>query len=219
MTVLASTQSAHLLLESIEDDVLCLSSDQYRAIIEVGATNYALQGETEQEAIIAGFAAVLNSLTFPIQILIRVLPIEVEGYLGDLEQRSRHLSDDLAELARDHVTFLRHLARNRTLLERRFYLIVPAHHDAADGWQPWPFRNRASTPNLDRMRPQLTFRCDELASQLGRCGLPTHRLSSVELVQLIHACWCPELARVQRLHTVAEAHTPIVQTLTTQGIS
>ncbi len=219
MRILASAQSAHLLLNGIEDDVLCLSNDQYRAIIEVGATNYALQGETEQEAIIAGFAAVLNSLTFPIQILVRVLPIEVEGYLGHLEQRSRHLSDDLAELARDHVTFLRRLARNRTLLERRFYLTVPAQRDATDGRQAWPFRKRTSTPSLDGVRPQLTFRCEEIERQLGRCGLLTHRLSSVELAQLIHACWCPELARVQRLHTTAETHSAVVQSLTPEGTS
>lgn len=214
----ASVQSAHLSVEAIEDDVLCLAGDCHRAVLEVGATNFALQGETEQEAIISAFAAVLNSLTFPIQILVRVLPIEVEGYLGDLERRGQDLPDDLAELARDHVTFLRRLARNRTLLERRFYLIVPAQFDATASRYPWLPWKRVSDPDVDRVRPQLTFRCEEIERQLGRCGLVSHRLSSIELVQLIHACWCPELARVQRLHTAA-ADQAAIHTPRSRGIS
>lgn len=213
----ASVQSAHLPLEAIEDDVLCLVGERHRAVLEVGAINFALQGETEQEAIIAAFAAVLNSLTFPIQILVRVLPIEVENYLGDLERRSHQLSDDLAELARDHVTFLWRLARNRTLLERRFYLIVPAQLEMAVGQSPWLLRKRAPAPALDRVRPQLTSRCEEIERQLGRCGLATHRLSSSEIAHLIHACWCPELARVQRLHAATDIQAPVVHTPRPKG--
>jgi hypothetical protein len=76
--------------------------------------------------VVAGFAAFLNGLTFPIQILVRVLPVDMEHYLGDLQDRTRHLPDELSDLAQDYVTFLQRLARNRTLLERRFYLVVPS---------------------------------------------------------------------------------------------
>jgi hypothetical protein len=46
---------------------------------------------------------------------------------------------------------------------------------------------------------QLAARCDDLTRQLGRCGLTTRRLGDGELAALHYACWCPDLARVQRL--------------------
>ena len=52
----------------------------------------------------------------------------------------------------------------------------------------------------------------EIARQLARCELTVRRLRSVELASLYHACWCPELARVQRLRReLAEFTTLIVQ--------
>ncbi|MBV9279175.1 MAG: hypothetical protein JOZ41_03755 [Chloroflexi bacterium] len=199
MTRSPSVQTVHLALEAIDEDVLCLRRGQHRAVLEVGSVTFGLQGEAEQEAIIASFAACLNSLTFPVQVLVRVLPIDIAVHLADLEHRAHHLSADLADLARDYLAFLQRLARNRTLLERRFYLVVPAQLDAATprGW--WPSRQKRQSGSLDAARRQLTFRCEEIERQLGRCGLPVRRLAGGELAQLVYACWCPELAHVQRL--------------------
>lgn len=194
----ASVQTAYLAVESIEDDVLCLADGDCRAVLDVGSINFALQGEVEQEAVVAGFAAFLNGLAFPVQIVVRVLPIEVESYLAELESRTHHLPDDLADLARDHVTFLRRLARNRTLLERRFYLVIPGHTEAPPG-RVWPLTRKPKDPGIDAARRQLTFRCEEVERQLGRCGLTVRRLVGNELAQLFYACWCSDQARSQRL--------------------
>lgn len=211
MTRLGSAQTAHVGVEAIADDVLRLIGGEYRAVLEVSSLNFALQGEREQEATVAGFAAFLNALTYPVQVLVRVLPLDFDGYLGELDRRTRQLGDGLAELARDHVAYLRRLARSRTLLERRFYLVVAAQGPLAERrrWW-WPFGRRADTLTPDAARRQLTVRCDELARQLGRCGLVARRLSTLELAQLLYACWCPELARVQRLRHDLADYTALV---------
>lgn len=211
MTRLGSVQAAHVGIDAIADDVLRLLGGEYRAVLEVSSLNFALQGEREQEATVAGFAAFLNALTYPVQVLIRVLPLDFDGYLGELDRRTRQLGDGLAELGRDHVAYLRRLARSRTLLERRFYLVVAAQAPVAERrrWC-WPFGRRAETFTPDAARRQLTFRCDELARQLARCGLVARRLSGVELAQLLYACWCPERARVQRLRHDLADYTALV---------
>lgn len=210
MTRHASVQTAHIPITSIEDDVLCLGNGECRAVLEVGSINFALQGEVEQEAVVAGFASFLNALTFPVQTLVRVLPIEVEHYLAELESRTHHLPDDLADLARDHVTFLRRLARNRTLLERRFYLILPSQPEAPVG-RMWSLNRKKTSPGADAVRRQLTFRCEEVERQLGRCGLKVRRLVGDELAQLFYACFCSEQARTQRLRQpLLDMTTPIV---------
>jgi hypothetical protein len=207
----ASVQSARLSLRAIADDLVELEGGRCRAVLEVAGLNFALRGEAEQEAVLAGYAAFLNSLSFPVQILVRVLPIDVEGYLGELERRARRdLPDALAMLARDHVAFLRRLARNRTLLERHFYLVVPAAGEARRGRRLWPARTSAANADADAVRKQLTFRCEEVERQLARCGLIARRLGDLELAQLYYACWCPELARVQRLRGELSEYTALV---------
>jgi len=213
MSRLASVQTAHFSLEAIEDGVVRLAGGQYRAVIEVGSVNFGLQGEAEQEATVASFAAFLNSLSFPVQILVRALPIDVDGYLGELERRALGLSEPLADLARDHVAYLRRLARSRTLLERRFYLVVPAQAEVPRARYRSPFGRKAPAAEPDAARKQLTFRCEEVERQLARCGLVARRLATVDLAQLFHSCWCPELARTQRVRReLADCTAMVVQT-------
>lgn len=212
MSRTSSVQTAHLGLEAIEDGVVHLSGAQYRAVLEVGSVNFGLQGEAEQEATVAGFAAFLNSLSFPVQILVRALPIDIDGYVAELERRARGIGEPLADLARDHVAYLRRLARNRTLLERRFYLVVPAQAEAPRARHPSPFGRKAPAAALEATRKQLTFRCEEARRQLARSGLAARRLESVELAQLFYTCWCPELARIQRMRRDLAEYTALVVT-------
>ena len=211
MTRRASVQTARLSLEEIADDVVLLARGQYRAVLEVSGVHFGLQGDIEQESLVGGFAAFLNSLSFPIQILVRVLPVDVDGYIGDLERRARsELPEVLAALARDHVAFVRRLARNRTLLERHFYLVVPSETDAARSRRVWSLARRRAARDTAAARKQLVIRCEEVERQLGRCGLTARRLTSNELAQLYYACWCPELSRVQRLRRDLAEYTSLV---------
>ncbi len=58
---------------------------EYRSIISINCVNFALMSEKDQEGIIEGFKSFLNGLAFPIQILIRNLPYNIEGYLRAME--------------------------------------------------------------------------------------------------------------------------------------
>src|SRR5262245_16550131 len=147
MSRVRSVQRAHLGIDAIADGVLTLAGGQQRAVLEVGSVNFGLKGETDQEAIVASYGAFLNSLSYPVQILVRVVAVDVEAYVADLERRLPHVgSDRLAELGRDHIAFLRRLAHRRTLLERRFYVVVPGPGPSRRARRLWLFgRGRSST--------------------------------------------------------------------------
>jgi hypothetical protein len=201
-------------LERIEQGVVCLRNRQYRAVLEVGSVNFRLQSDLERESIVRGFIGCLNSLTFPVQISIRVLPVDVDSYLTAVERRSREtLSPQLGDLARDHMAFMRRLARNRTLLERHFYVTVPAEDEGGrlSLWQLFG-RKKGLTPDEETARKRLAFRCDEVLRQVSRFGLSGRRLDDGDLAELFYACWCPELAKVQRLrHGISDYTRLVVQ--------
>lgn len=176
-------------LDDIVDGVVCLRGHDYRAVLEAGSVNFALKSETEQEAIMAGYRAFLNALSYPIQVVARILPTDVEGYLAGLRERlGGRGSETLHRLALDHETFVRRLARERTLLERRFFVVVPAGLEGtferkAIRW-PWQVASGNARHTLEAATRQLNFRCYEMIQAMASFGVTTRRLGSRELVSL-----------------------------------
>jgi hypothetical protein len=210
----ASVQTVRLGIEAIQDGVVELSGGEYRAVLEVGGTASPFDDDVRQEALLAGFGVFLNALNFPIQILVRASPVDLSRYVAGVEERGRQLLDgQLAALANDHASFVQGLARQRLLLERRFYVVVPAETVARVGWSTRLAgglgRGADTEPRRAAARHQLTFRCDDLARQLARCGLVVRRLADLELAQLYLACWSPERARAQRFRQQLDDYTTL----------
>src|SRR5215467_10966707 len=122
-----SVQSTRLAIETIQTGVVALPDGEYRAVLEVSGVARPFEDEARLEGILAGFATFLNGLSYPLQVLVRASPVDLSRYLAALEERGRlEMDGQLAELAHDHAAFIQGLARQRTLLERRFYVIVPS---------------------------------------------------------------------------------------------
>jgi hypothetical protein len=209
----ASVQTARLGIEAIQESVVTLDGGEYRAVLEVSGTASPVEDDARQEALLAGFATFLNALSYPIQILVRASPVDLTRYATSLEERGRQVLDgQLAALAQDHAAYVQGLARKRTLLERRFYVVIPAEGAGRAGWRsllPGGGRATEQEPRKEAARHQLTFRCDDLSRQLTRCGLAVRRLADLELAQLYLACWSPERARAQRFRQQLDDYTTL----------
>lgn len=201
----ASVQADHLTVEAIEDGVVTLAGEHRRAVLEVDSVNFAMLGEGKRRELVEAYAMVLNGLTFPIQPLMRTTPLDLTRYLEAMEARAeRETHEGLLRVARDRVAFLRRLAGGRTLMERRFYVVVPADPPKLAALRGARFGGGAKgeaalAEESQAAARQLAARCDDLVAQFDRCGLKATRLGDLELAQLHYACWCPDLARVQRL--------------------
>lgn len=189
-------------LEDIVEGVLCLRGGEYRAVIQAQSVNFALKSEEEQEAVMAGYRSFLNSLSHPIQMLVRILPTNVEPYLAGFRSNvtAQANSEAIRRLALDHETFVRRLARERTLLERRFYLVVPSGETiGVTGAIHWPWKRNGrgrDDQHLAVVVAQLTARCQEIAQGLTSFGVNSRRLESEELAELWAACLCSQVSQL-----------------------
>jgi hypothetical protein len=200
--------------------VVELTDGEYRAVLEVSGATSHLDDDARQEAVMAGFAAFLNALGYPIHILVRSSPVDLTRYVATVEERAQQTpSRELAELAHDHAAFVQSLARRRTLLERRFYVVVPAESAQPLGWSRWHPRRRSGgdQARAEAARRQLTFRCEEVTRQLARCGLGVRRLADLELAHLYLSCWSPERARIQRIRRRLDDYTTLAVRATASG--
>ena len=71
-------------IQEVRDGVLVLPNNRYRLVLATSSLNFELQSAAEQDVIIDTFQSFLNSLTTPIQILIRVRELDIDRYLEEL---------------------------------------------------------------------------------------------------------------------------------------
>lgn len=121
----ASTQK-FIEVTDIVDDIVISDGGNACLIIEVEATNFALLSPDEQDAKIYAYAALLNSLSFSIQIVIRSKRQNISNYLKLLEQeRLNSKNQALAGQIGLYKDFVAELVKVNTILDKKFFIIIP----------------------------------------------------------------------------------------------
>src|SRR6266699_4472407 len=173
-------------LRETKDNMLCLylggspTRRSYRAVLEVSPINLSLKVEDEQEAIIERFRALIKSLSFPVQILVRNQRLDLAPYIQRLlVQPNRQVQHPPTwyTLARSLADLLQKIASQRTLIERHVYVIIPASQGAGGSQRrkgfSTPFGKRRAqrvAETEEQARQELTLRAEALAQQLASCG-------------------------------------------------
>jgi hypothetical protein len=184
-------------IEGVRRGCLVLRGGKVRALLEARPVNFTLRPPQEQEAMVAGFRAFLHSLTFPIQIVVRSVPAAVDDYLAQVRSGAAALSSaELQRLAVEHEAFLRRLAQERTILERRIYLVVGAEAAAPETgsvslasllpFGRWSNREGTGEQSLEAAMRVLETRVDQVMTGLLSLGVPCRRLSGKEALQVLH---------------------------------
>jgi hypothetical protein len=184
-------------IEDVRRGCLVLRGGKVRALLEARPVNFTLRPPQEQEAMVAGFRAFLHSLTFPIQVVVRSVPAAVDDYLAQVRSAAAALpSAELHRLAVEHEAFVRQLSQERTILERRIYVVVgagAAMPEAAGAALSalLPFGRRgeqegATEQSLEAAIRVLETRVDQVLTGLVSLGVPCRRLSGEEALRVLH---------------------------------
>jgi hypothetical protein len=202
-------------LTAVTDDALWRDDGHLVAVLAAGAPALALRGADEAGRLIETLRLALAALTGPLQIVVDLGPLDIEAAVTAHTQATAAESDArLRRLAADHRAFLRGLAHDRHLLERRAYLAVAVPAAAAPSSQAGPRRwlapagRRPSPAGVVAAGAQagpgmavreLAARCAELERRLRPAGIIVRRLTGAELVGLLYHLVQPDLARRQPL--------------------
>ena len=121
---LPSTQD-HLDIVDIVDRYVILKTGAC-AVIRPSPVNFDLLSEREQDAMINTFAGLLNSLTFPIQVIVRTRQTDVSEYLARLEGAIQQQSNPfLKERIIDYHDYIERLTSRKDVLDKKFYVVIP----------------------------------------------------------------------------------------------
>lgn len=209
----ASTQ-AYLPIREVKDGVVVLKDGSLRAVLMTSAVNFALKSAGEQDAMIYAYQRFLNSLNFPVQILIQSRRLDLDFYLEKLAKRAEVQDIELVKLQiLEYTEFIKRLISVTNIMDKRFFVVVPFFPDATEqvkGFAKWlSFSPPKPDPkklenDFQKNKVQLMQRVEAIASGLGGIGLRAATLNSEELVELFYSIYNPSTATKQRLVNVDE---------------
>lgn len=187
-------------IKGVRDGVLMLPNHKYRVVLAVSSVNFELKSEDEQDAIIDTYESFLNSVGCPLQILIRTREIDMDKYLGDLNERlTGETVPVYKQQLQNYDEFIRSLITTNKILTRHFYVIVP--YDVV------------GKLDFDSVKEQLGLRVDIVQKGLARLGMQSRELGSLEVLDLFYTFYNPEQAKIQPLtqQALELLHTSYVQ--------
>lgn len=182
-----ATTQQFLAIEDIADDILILQDGSCALLLETTAVNFGLLSEDEQDALIYAYASLLNSLSFPLQIVILSKRMDISSYIELVTQEEENQVDViLKERMKRYKEFILSIVKENRVLEKKFYLVIPFSSlelgvKGALGKKKLPFSKDYIT---SRAKTSLLPKRDHLLRQLSRFGLRGKQLTTQELVEL-----------------------------------
>ena len=121
----ASTQR-YLPFSEIRENMIMMKDGSSRMVLRVHALNFNLKSTEEQDAILMSYQRFLNSLNFPIQIIIRSLKVDIEAYINRLKNIAlKQQNALLQEQTYRYIDFLTNLIDLAQIMKKEFFIIVP----------------------------------------------------------------------------------------------
>jgi hypothetical protein len=180
------TTQAHLPILDIKDNLVLLKDGSAAIVLQTTAVNFALLTEVEQAAIIGAFAQTLNSLSFPIQIVIRSKRLDITSYLGLLDKAiSTQANPLLSNLMGQYRMFVQSLIRQNEVLEKHFFVVIPLSKIEL-GFLP-----QQKEESFKRAAVMLGPKQEQIVRQLSRIGLKTTQLNTKALIELFYDIYNP----------------------------
>ena len=113
-------------IKEIRQGTVIMKSGSFRQVLMIGGTNFSLKSESEQNIITEAYQNFLNSINFPIQIIIHSRKINIEKYLQKLdERRANEPSPLLQDQTLEYQEFIRGFIKDNAIMAKTFFVVVP----------------------------------------------------------------------------------------------
>ncbi len=201
----AQTTKDFVQLAEIRDTILVLKDGSLRSIVEISSTNFELKSADEQTAIIQGFQGFLNSIDFPLQILVNSRKLDIGPYLKSLDGLTESLKNELLKIqAAEYARFIKSLTELTNIMAKKFYIVIPFYvieavsptkagfFSAIKGAIiPSKFVKTLTEEELETYKAQIGQRIGIVAEGLSGLGLQTKTLAGDELMNLFYSYYNP----------------------------
>ncbi len=166
---LSSDAQGLLDVRDIRADTVFLRKGGAFGLIKVTPINYGMLSKEDQDSVIYGFLEFLNTINFPIQIVMKSINLDINDYLSALKHRIEARDDKISLAYYEHFSnYMRDYIAATKINDRLFYIVVPAKRH-------WDERE---------VIRGLESRCKNMMDTLAFSGINSERLNTQQLLNL-----------------------------------
>lgn len=201
-------------IKEIKDSTVIVKDGSFRQIVMVGGLNFSLKSDTEQSIITGGYQTFLNSIDFPLQILIHSRKVNIDAYIATLTaRRDEEKTAILQNQIEEYINFIKGFVEKNAIMEKVFLVVVSYYPNVISGGIKnvksfsLPFLGGGKKKNgaeaeaknkedadkaFAEQLAQMTQRTTQVVSGLENIGLETTVLNDEQLVELFYNFYNPQ---------------------------
>ena len=213
-----STTQNYLEIYDVTNDLVILRDGTVALLLTTNSLNFGLLSEEEQDSIIYTYAGLLNSLSFPIEIVIRSQKKDISVYLHYVEELKQKNPMPIRKTQiRRYREFIQELVKERNILDKKFYIAIPFAGASLSLSGAIPNIKKEKTFSLDKAyvlekaKTDLEPKRDHLIAQFARIGLYARQLTTQEIIHLMYTIYNPGTSEGQRMTDTGSYTTPLVE--------
>lgn len=216
-------------IEEIRGNVVLMKDGSLKQIVMVGGVNFALKSELEQSIITQGYQNFLNSVDFPLQVVIHSRKVNIDRYTqGLIARKDSEESALLKSQIDEYVEFIKGFIQKNAIMEKTFLVVVPFYplsiassKKAVEKYLPFFGNKKPEAKNAagktkteaeleqayKENLAQLDQRTGQVMSGLAGIGLEVTVLENDALIELFYNFYNPQTIERENI-TVSNGDQP-----------
>lgn len=216
-----SSTQRYLPFSWIKENILIMKDNSSRLIMKCSTINFLLKNTDEQDAIIMSFQRFLNSLDFPIQIIVRSKKLDIDSYLSNLNEKALKQTNPLLQnQTYEYIEYLRKLIEVAQIMKKEFYIVIPFDSEwnksVKDDSLLWSFSGfwksinqatdlltiKTQLKSFSKMKKWLSWRANSITTWLENIWIKSIPLTKQELVTFLTDYYNPKLDSLNSIWNV-----------------
>jgi len=196
---------AFLPIKEIRNNLLFLKDGSVKAILKVSGVNFYLMSNDEQDIVVGTFQEFINSLEFPIQILVQSRKIDLNTYLKSLQEAAdKEQTPLLREDFFEYIKFIKEVMKVSSIMDKNFYVIIPYFSDVLQnqkksflsGFFGSSAQDSSRNSDIGKITEVLGQRINSVAFSLQSLGINSKQLDTQELIELMYSSYNLDLPKI-----------------------
>ncbi len=193
-------------IADITDNIVLMKNGSAALIMESTSLNFGLLSGRERQAVIAAYAGLINSLNFPVQILVRSQKKDISNYVEYINRAKDKINNpQLNEIMEGYLNFIDNIVKKKNVLSKNFYIVIPFSQyelglskSLANNFSKQQTLPYTKSYVLRKAKTSLLPKRDHLMRQAGRLSLTFRQLTSEELIKLFYKLYNPEKPIIEK---------------------
>jgi type IV secretory pathway VirB4 component len=189
-------------VQEVRDGIVVLKDGTLCTVVLVSSINLSLKSYDEQRAVLEQFQNFLNTIDFPVQIVVQSRRYDVRPYILTLENRLKEQTEQLLQVqTREYIQFIQTFTDQVNVMRKSFFVVIPyvppvLSQKSGIGkffsfLRPSPSMGSDTVSEFEEERTQLEQRVSVVDQGLSRVGLRLIQLGTQEVIEVLYKTFNP----------------------------